>query len=85
MEDAHCLNDLSLLEKYQNTSIILGVITVASSKIESVEHVAQRLTRALNHIDKDRLLAGPDCGLVMLGQDLALSKLKNMCEAAHSF
>ena len=84
MEDAHCLNDLSLLEKYKDTSIILGVITVANSRIESTEEVAQRLTRATNHIDKDRLLAGPDCGLIMLGRDLAMKKLSNMCDAAHS-
>jgi 5-methyltetrahydropteroyltriglutamate--homocysteine methyltransferase len=83
MEDAHCLNDLSLLEKYKDTSIILGVITVASSNIESTEEIAQRLTRAMNHIDKNRLLAGPDCGLIMLGRDLAVKKLRNMCEAAH--
>ena len=84
IEDAHCLNDLSLLEMYQNTSIILGAITVASSKIESVEEISNRLKLALNHIDEDRLLAGPDCGLIMLGRDLAMTKLKNMCDAAHS-
>ena len=82
MEDAHCLNDLSLLEKYKTTSIILGVVTVASSRIESVEDIAQRLTRATNHIEKDRLLAGPDCGLIMLGRKLATQKMRNMCEAA---
>ncbi len=84
IEDAHCLNDLSLLEKYQNTSVILGVITVASSKIESVDEIRQRLNSALDHIDSDRLLAAPDCGLIMLSRDLAMAKLKNMCEAAQS-
>lgn len=84
MEDAHCLNNLTLLEHYQNTSIILGVITVASSKVETVDSIAARLTAATQHIDQDRLLAGPDCGLIMLGRDLAMTKLRAMCEAAHS-
>ena len=84
MEDAHCLNDLSLLEKYRDTSVILGVITVASSKVESVDNIAARLIKALDHIDRERLIAGPDCGLIMLGRDLAMSKLRNMCDAAHN-
>lgn len=82
MEDAHCFNDLALLEKYQNTAIILGVVTVASSNVESVEQIQQRLEDALSHIDKDRLLAAPDCGLIMLDRKLALKKLSNLCLAA---
>ena len=84
MEDAHCLNDLKLLEKYQKTAIILGVVTVASSSIESVEQIRERLKLALNHIDLNRLLAAPDCGVIMLGRELAMKKLTNMCTAAHS-
>ena len=38
----------------------------------------------LEHIDADRLLAAPDCGLMMLGRDLAMAKLKNMCAAAQA-
>jgi 5-methyltetrahydropteroyltriglutamate--homocysteine methyltransferase len=84
MEDAHCLNNLSLLEKYRNTSVILGAVTVASSKLEPVSQIRHRLQQALHHIDMTRLLTAPDCGLVMLGRELAMSKLQNLCEAAHS-
>ncbi len=83
IEDAHCLNDLAMLEKYKSTSVILGVVTIASSSIETVDQVANRLSRATRHIDRERLIAGPDCGLVMLGRELAMKKLKNMCVAAH--
>jgi 5-methyltetrahydropteroyltriglutamate--homocysteine methyltransferase len=41
-------------------------------------------SQALNHIDSERLIAAPDCGLGLLGRDLAMAKLKNMCAAAHS-
>ena len=84
IEDAHCLNDLALLENFDSTAVILGVITIASSKIETSEYINQRLELALQHIDADRLLAAPDCGLMMLGRKLALAKLKNMCAAAAS-
>ena len=35
IEDAHCLNELDLLEQFDNTAIILGVITIASSQVET--------------------------------------------------
>ena len=84
IEDAHCLNDLNLLEKYSRSSIILGSVAIASSRLESVEEIRHRIQQALNHIDKDRLLAAPDCGLMMLDRSLAMQKLKNLCDAAHS-
>ena len=37
-----------------------------------------------NHIDEKRLIAAPDCGLGLLGRDLTMAKLKNMCQAAKS-
>ena len=81
---AHCLNDLDLLESFERTAVILGVITIASSRVESVEEIAGRLRLALRHIDAQRLLAAPDCGLMMLGRELAISKLGNMCAAARA-
>ncbi len=84
IEDAHCLNDLSLLELFQHTSIIFGVIAVASSKVESVKQIRDRLLEACDHIDSDRLIAAPDCGLMMFDRAMAMEKLANLCEAAHS-
>lgn len=84
LEDAHRNNDLKLLEHYKQTTILFGVIDVAKSRIETVEEVRARLLEALNHIDTNRLMAAPDCGLGLLGRDLAVKKLKVMCEAARS-
>ena len=84
LEDAHRHNDLKLLEHYKNTTILFGVVDVAKSRVETVEEVRERLMQALEHIDKARLIAAPDCGLGLLGRDLAVAKLKVMCEAAHS-
>ncbi len=83
IEDAHRPNDLSLLERVQNSKVIIGVVAIALSRIESVEEIAARLNQAMNHIDADRLIAAPDCGLGLLGRSLAKAKLKNMCVAAH--
>ena len=78
IEDAHRPNDLCLLERFQNTSIILGVVSVACSTIESVASIEARIKLALNHIEARRLLVAPDCGLGLLSRKLALKKLKNI-------
>lgn len=83
LEDAHRHNDLSLLEHFKTTSVIFGAVAVAKSRVESVDEIRDRLRAALQHIDADRLIAAPDCGLGLLGRDLAMAKLKNLCAAAH--
>jgi 5-methyltetrahydropteroyltriglutamate--homocysteine methyltransferase len=84
IEDAHRRNDLALLERLARKKVLLGVIAIAKSRIEEVEEVRERLRAALEHIDAHRLLAAPDCGLGLLGRDLARAKLKVLAEAAHS-
>lgn len=83
-EDAHRHNDLMLLERLPTTQVIFGVVAIAKSRVESVDEIRERLLAALNHIDADRLIAAPDCGLGILGRELSIAKLKNMCEAARS-
>ncbi len=84
IEDAHRHNDLSLLEMFANTKVLLGVVAVAKSEIETVEEIRQRLQDALLHIDAERLIAAPDCGLGLLSRKGAVAKLTNLAEAAHS-
>ncbi len=84
LEDAHRHNDLALLERFQETTVILGVVAVARSEVESVEQIRSRLDQALEHIDPQRLVAAPDCGLGLLGRDLARAKLERLCRAARA-
>ena len=81
-EDAHRHNDLKLLEHFKATSVIFGVVAIAKSHVETVDEITARLKQALDHIDRERLIAAPDCGLGLLGKELTLSKLRNMCTAA---
>ena len=84
VEDAHQHNDLALLELFKKTNVIFGSFAIAKSRVESVDEIRERLQAALEHIDKERLIAAPDCGLGFLGRELAMQKLKNMCEATKS-
>ena len=84
LEDAHRPNDLALLERFAETEVILGVIAIARSRVESIEAVRTRLQAALAHIPPERLIAAPDCGLGHLTRDLARAKLAVLCAAARS-
>ena len=82
IEDKHCCNNLDLLENFKNKTVIFGSLAIASSRLETVEEVVNRLKDAINHIDRDRLVVAPDCGLGLLPAQLAEAKLRVMCEAA---
>lgn len=84
LEDAHRHNDLSVLERFGRTTIMLGAIDIASSRVETAEEIAARLREALNHIDRDRLMAAPDCGLTMLSRELTRAKLSALVAAARA-
>ena len=85
IEDAHRYNNLNLLNKYKNKKIIFGVLKIASSKIDSEEDIYNRVKEALSHIDKERLILAPDCGLGHLPRELSKKKLKIMSEVANKF
>jgi len=85
IEDAHRRNDPRLFQAFQKKKVILGVIDVAKSRVETVEEIQEHIRDVLKYIPKDRLIIAPDCGLVFLSLDLAEKKLTNMVEAAKSF
>ena len=81
IEDAHRPTDLRLLELFERSTVILGLIAIAKTRVEPLEEIRKRLDEALLHIDRGRLMAGPDCGLGMLDLATATSKLANLTAA----
>ena len=73
-----------MLEIFKNKKVIFGLIKVASSELEDVDEIIDRIKSCLDHIDKERLIAAPDCGLGYLSRDLARAKLKVLTKAAKS-
>ena len=84
IEDAHCCNDLKLLQLLKKKTIIFGAVTSARSRIETVAEIRDRLSNALEYIDRKRFVVAPDCGLGLLSPTQAEQKLKNMCSAVRS-
>jgi len=85
IEDAHRYNDLELLRNFTKTKVIFGLIKIASSQKETEEEIENRVLNAFNFIDKEQLIAAPDCGLGHLPRKLALEKLKIIVKVAKKF
>jgi 5-methyltetrahydropteroyltriglutamate--homocysteine methyltransferase len=51
-------------------------------EVEAAETVAGRIRAALEHIDANRLMVGPDCGMKYLARDVARGKLRSLVEGA---
>ncbi len=82
IEDAHRHNDLAgLLPLFADTTVILGVVAIAQSRVETAEEIAARLRVAREYLPEDRLVAAPDCGLGYLDRDLARKKLRALTAA----
>ena len=73
-----------MLEKFSKTKIILGVVDIAKCRLETIDEVRDRLTAALEHIDKERLIVAPDCGLGFFNREQAVAKMEVISEAARS-
>jgi 5-methyltetrahydropteroyltriglutamate--homocysteine methyltransferase len=82
LEDAHRHNDLRLLERFPTKTIMLGLVGIARTRIETVDEIRSRIEKALCHIDPHRLMAAPDCGLIMLDRARVVAKLNNLSAAA---
>ena len=74
--------DPSILEKLPNKKVLFGVVDLGDQNVETSEIIANRLRGALRHIDADRLIAAPDCGMKYLPRNVAFGKLQAMVKGA---
>ena len=84
LEDALRSNDNKLFEAFEKTTVILGCFDIGKSRVETVDEIRDRLRSVLQHIDVERLMVAPDCGLGLLGRGSAIEKLRNLSAAAKS-
>jgi 5-methyltetrahydropteroyltriglutamate--homocysteine methyltransferase len=74
--------DPAVLEVCRDRLIMFGCIDPGNTPAPSVDAVKQRVRQALRHLDPQRLLLAPDCGLMTISRSLAREKLRVMTEAA---
>jgi 5-methyltetrahydropteroyltriglutamate--homocysteine methyltransferase len=67
--------DLGVLADLSGKQIMLGVLDLGSAEVESAEAVAARIRRGLQHVDAERLIPAPDCGMKYMPRERAFGKL----------
>jgi 5-methyltetrahydropteroyltriglutamate--homocysteine methyltransferase len=82
IETAQSNLDTSVLESLRGKTVILGVIDLANPEVESAETVAARIRRALPHVDADKVVVAPDCGMKYLPRATAFGKMRAMVAGA---
>lgn len=63
--------------------VAIGIVDVKSYYIETVDDIASRVRRCLDHAPADRLSFAPDCGLSQTARWAARQKLTNMVAGVH--
>jgi 5-methyltetrahydropteroyltriglutamate--homocysteine methyltransferase len=74
--------DCSILDSLPDKDILLGVLDLSSNEVESVETIKARVLRAVTHVEEERIILAPDCGMKYLSREAAFGKLQAMVQAA---
>ncbi len=72
--------DLSVLERMTGKRMMVGVLNLGTEEVETADQVAERIRSALQHIEPERLVIAPDCGMKYLSRDAAMGKLQAMVQ-----
>jgi 5-methyltetrahydropteroyltriglutamate--homocysteine methyltransferase len=82
LEAAQPRLDPEVLRGLPSKVIVLGVLDLGSPEAETPEVVAERIRRALEVVEPERLVVAPDCGMKYLPRELAVRKLEAMVAGA---
>jgi len=71
-----------LLKLLEGKDIQVGVIDVASEKIETPDEVAGVIGETMKHLPKEAIIAGTNCGMAPMRWDIAFAKLAALGKGA---
>lgn len=76
LECANSRVPLELLKLLKGKDVLVGVIDVASDKVETPAQVVATISKALKFVPKNRLFPCTNCGMAPMDRKIALAKLK---------
>jgi 5-methyltetrahydropteroyltriglutamate--homocysteine methyltransferase len=82
IETAQSGLDPATLRPLRGKGVALGVLDLSTPEVESPGTIADRVRRALDHVDVDKLVLSSDCGLKYLPRASAAGKMRALAEAA---
>ncbi|MFL5041778.1 MAG: methionine synthase [Xanthobacteraceae bacterium] len=73
---------MRLLSLLEGKDVLVGVIDVATSHVETPDEVATTIGEAMKHVPKERIVACTNCGMAPMQRGLALAKLTALVKGA---
>ena len=80
-----CINSrvpVELLRLLKGKDVLVGVIDVASDRIETPQEVSAVIQKASRYVPKQHLFPCTNCGMAPMDRDIALAKLKALAQGA---
>jgi 5-methyltetrahydropteroyltriglutamate--homocysteine methyltransferase len=71
-----------VLKELAPKSVMVGVIDLSTTTVETPAQVAERIRAALKHIAPEKLVVAPDCGMKYLPREAAFGKLLALAKGA---
>jgi len=82
LECIHSHVPMHVLKLLQGKDVLIGVIDVATDKIETPEEIADVITAATQYVPAENLVACTNCGMAPMRQDIAAAKLAALARGA---
>jgi len=82
LECVHSHVPPQLMALLKGKDVMVGVIDVASERVETPEEVADIIDLALRFVPRHQLIACTNCGLAPMNRELALRKLEALAQGA---
>jgi 5-methyltetrahydropteroyltriglutamate--homocysteine methyltransferase len=80
-----CINShvpMNVLELLDGKDVLIGVIDVATDKIETAEQIAEVIGQVAAHVPKERIVACTNCGMAPMRREIAEQKLQALGRGA---
>ena len=82
LECIHSRVPAELMKLLKGKDMLVGVIDVASDKVETAEEVCATIKKALKYVPKKHLFPCTNCGMAPMSREIAIAKLKALAAGA---
>ncbi len=82
LECIHSKVPAELMKLLKGKDVLVGVIDVASDRVETAQEVFEVIKNALKYVPKKHLFPCTNCGMAPMNREIALAKLKALAAGA---
>jgi 5-methyltetrahydropteroyltriglutamate--homocysteine methyltransferase len=73
---------MSVLKLLDGKAVQIGVIDVATDKVETPEEIAAVIAKAAEYLPAQKIIAGTNCGMAPMRREIAAMKLEALGRGA---